>query len=140
MLSTFWKQWQLSLFIAAIFIGFSLISCEKQEGSGGTSAITGKVLIRQYNDNFTTLMEQYYATDEDVFIVYGDDPVYGDKTTTNYDGTFRFEYLREGNYTVYAYSKDSVHYPTRHEIPVIKQVEITKKNQEVNVGEVIILK
>jgi hypothetical protein len=140
MLSEFLKSLRLNLLIATIFLGFFVMSCEKQEGSGGTSAITGKVLIRQYNANFTTLMEQYYATDEDVFIVYGDDPVYGDKTTTNYNGTFRFEYLRDGNYTVYAYSKDSLYYPTRHEIPVIKRVEITKKNQEVNVGDIIILK
>jgi hypothetical protein len=134
------KKIRLTALFTAAFIGFAAISCEKQEGEGGTSSITGKVAVRQYNANFTVLTETYYATDEDVFIIYGDDPVYGDKTTTNYDGTYRFEYLREGTYIIYAYSEDSAYYPTKHEIPVIKEVRITKKNQEVKVDNIIILK
>ncbi len=121
-------------------IGFSSLSCEKEEGKGGTNTITGKVAVRQYNANFTVLVEQYYATDEDVFIVYGDEEVYSDKTSTNYDGTFRFDYLREGNYTVYAYSEDSTNYPTQHEIPVLHDVVISGKNKEVNAGTIVILK
>lgn len=127
-------------FITALFIAFALISCEKDEGKGGTSSISGKVLLRQYNSNFTILLEQYYASDEDVFIVYGNDVVYGDKTSTNYDGTFRFDYLREGNYTIFAYSEDSANFPTRHEIPVIRQVNITGKNQDLVVSPIVILK
>lgn len=106
-----------------------ILSCAKEEGAGGTSSITGKVAVRQYNANFTQLVEQYYATDEEVFIIYGDDPVYGDKVTTNYDGTYQFEYLQEGHYTIYAYSEDSASYPTKHMIPVIKKVNITGKNR-----------
>lgn len=117
-----------------------LISCEKDEGTGGTSSITGKVVVRQYNSNFTVLLEQYDATDEDVFIIYGDDVVYGDKTTTNHDGTFRFDYLREGNYTVFAYSEDSVNYPTQREIPVMKQVSISGKNKDITIHPIVILK
>jgi hypothetical protein len=126
------------ILITVVIMGLN--SCEKEAGIGGTSSITGKVVVRQYNSNFTTLTEQYYATDEDVYIVYGDDPVYGDKTSTNFDGTYRFEYLREGRYTIYAYSEDSVNYPSQHEIPVIQEVEITKKNQEVTVSPIVILK
>jgi hypothetical protein len=117
-----------------------LSACKKEEGVGGTSTITGKVLVRQYNANFTVLMEQYYAPDEDVFIIYGDDEAYGDKFATNYDGTYRFEYLREGEYTVFAYSEDSLKYPTNHEIPVIRKVKINGKNQTVVVDDIIILK
>ncbi len=134
------KRFRLTVFIAGFSLILLALACQKEEGEGGTSSITGKVFVRQYNANFTTLMEQYYAPDENVFIVYGDDPVYGDKTSTNYDGTYRFEYLREGKYTIYAYSEDSAYYPTQHEIPVIRHVEITKRNQEVNVGDIIILK
>ncbi len=128
------------ILITVIIIGFIAYSCEKEAGVGGTSSITGKVVVRQYNSNFTILTEQYYATDEKVFIVYGDDPVYGDRTSTNYDGTYRFEYLREGSYTIYAYSEDSANYPSQQEIPVIQIVEITKKNQEVKVSPIVILK
>jgi hypothetical protein len=84
--------------------------------------------------------DQYYATDEDVFIVYGDEDVYGDKVSTNYDGTFRFDYLREGNYKVFAYSEDSAGYPTKHMIPVIKNVKISGKNKSVSAGTLVILK
>jgi hypothetical protein len=127
-------------YIVALFIAVALISCEKDEGKGGTSSISGKVMLRQYNTNFTILLEQYYASDEDVFIVYGNDVVYGDKTSTNYDGTFRFDYLREGSYTIFAYSEDSANFPTRHEIPVIRQVNITGKNQDLVVNPIVILK
>jgi hypothetical protein len=134
------KKINSQIFIVVTILALIIHSCEKEEGPGGTSSITGKVAVRQYNENFTLLTEQYYATDEDVFIIYGDDEVYGDKTTTNHDGTFRFEYLREGKYTVFAYSEDSANYPTRHEIPVMKSVEITGKNQEVSAGTLVILK
>jgi hypothetical protein len=114
-------------------------SCSKDEGIGGKSSITGKVIVRQYNANFTYLQEEYAAPDEDVFIIYGDDPVYGDKVTTNYDGNYRFEYLQEGTYSVYAYSEDSAKYPTQHKIPIIRQVKVGK-NQVVQAEDIVILK
>lgn len=123
-----------------LILGLFLSACEKGPGEGGSSSITGKVVVRQYNANFTTLIEQHYATDEDVFIVYGDDITYSDKTSTHYDGTFRFNYLRKGEYTIYAYSEDSANYPSQREIPVIKTVKITDNNQEVVVPDIIILK
>lgn len=132
-----------------IISGFTLLgllflvlfnACKKEEGIGGTSSITGKVLVRQYNDNFTVKTEQYYASDEEVFIIYGDEDIYGDKVTTNYDGTFRFEYLREGNYKVFAYSEDSAGYPSKKMLPVIKNVKIDGKNKTVSAGTIVILK
>ena len=130
----------LKLFLTTLVLISCLIhACKKDEGIGGKSSITGKVIVRQYNANFTFLQEQFPAPDEDVFIIYGDDPVYGDKVSTNYDGTYRFEYLREGNYTVFAYSEDSANYPTHHKIPVMKQISISK-NQTVQVEDIFILK
>jgi hypothetical protein len=134
------KNLPVFLALLAAIVGITVSSCQKQEGIGGNSAISGKVAVRQYNANFTILLEQYYATDEEVFIIYGDDLVYSDKVTTNYDGTFLFEYLREGNYTIFAYSEDSVNYPTKHHVPVIQHVKITGKNQTVEADNIIILK
>jgi len=128
------------LALSSLLFMFLFNACKKDEGLGGTSTITGKVLVRQYNANFTVKTEQYYAADEDVFIIYGDEDVYGDKVTTNYDGTFQFEYLREGNYKVFAYSEDSAAYPTQHEIPVIKNIKIDGKNKTVSAGTIVILK
>jgi len=125
----------ISLCIMTLFV----FSCKKEEGPGGTSSIRGKVIMRDYNTNFTEIIEQYYATDEDVFIIYGDDEVYGDKVSTNYDGTYEFEYLREGSYKIFAYSKDSANYPSKHMIPVIVKASITGKKETVNAKDIVIL-
>ena len=110
------------------FISFILmIACEKEEGIGGTSTITGKVKVREYNGNFTFMIGEYYAGDQDVYIIYGNDSVYSDKFTTSYDGTYRFEYLREGTYKVFAYSLDSAAYPLDRKMEVMKELQLPRK-------------
>jgi len=126
--------------ISLVILGLVAFSCKKEEGIGGKSAIKGRVIVRQYNTNFTELIEQYYAPDEDVFIIYGDDEVYGDKVTTNYDGTYEFEFLREGSYSIYAYSEDSANYPTKHMIPVIVNAKTSGKKETVEAKNIVILK
>ena len=43
--------------------------------------------------------------DEDVFIIYGNHEYgYDDKVKTSFDGTYRFNYLNDGNYKIYAYN------------------------------------
>ncbi len=133
----------ITTFFLVLLLGIGFIACEKDPGKGGTSTIRGKVIIREYNRDFTIQKTpDYPGAKEDVFIIYGDDAVYGDKFETNYDGIYEFNYLREGSYTVYAYSKDSTkNYDlTSEEIPVIRQVEITAKNQTVEVPDIIVLK
>jgi hypothetical protein len=85
-----------------------LAGCVKEEGIGGTCTITGKVYAYDYNAELTSLRAQYYAPDEDVYIIYGDDSIFSDRTRTSYEGSYRFEYLRRGTYTIYAYSKNIV--------------------------------
>jgi len=129
--------------ILALFVTIALVACEKEAGRGGTSKITGKVIIREYNRDFSVQKTpDYPGAKEDVFIIYGGDAVYGDKFETHYDGTYEFTYLREGSYTVYAYSKDSTNnYDLTSElIPVIREVEITGKDQTVEVPDIIVLK
>jgi hypothetical protein len=128
--------------ISGIFflLAITLASCEKGPGTGGTSTIRGKVMVREYNGDFTILRDEYPGAKEDVYLIYGDDFVYGDKFETNFDGSYEFDYLREGSYTVYAYSKDSTNLITAEVIAVIKQVEITAKEQIVVVPDIIILK
>lgn len=115
-------------------------SCEKGPGEGGTSTIRGKVIIREYNGSYTILRGEYPATKEDVFIVYGDDEVYGDNFETGYDGIYEFNYLREGSYTIYAYSDDSTDLITSRQVAVMRHVEITGKDQIIEVPDIIILK
>jgi hypothetical protein len=119
------------------FLFISLQSCKKEAGSGGSSSIYGKVKVKDYNDTFTTLLEEYYAQDVDVFIVYGDDKSYSDHNRTGYDGTYEFKYLRPGDYKIYVYSKDSS-LQTNAMIPIIKEVTISKNKEEVEVPEISI--
>ena len=116
---------------------FAVSSCKKDPGSGGTSSIYGKVLAKNYNSTFTVLQEQYYAQDVDVYIIYGDDKSYSDRVRTSYDGTYEFKYLRKGIYHIYAYSKDST-LQTNAMIPVIRDVEINKNQQENEASEIMI--
>jgi hypothetical protein len=125
-------------FLISIFLAL-MVSCEKDPGKGGNSSIFGKVYVKDYNSTFTILQDEYYGQDENVYVIYGDDVTYSDDVSTNYDGTYEFKYLRPGKYKIYAYSKDSS-LQTLADIPIIKEVEITGKNQRIEVPDIVIFK
>ncbi len=128
------------VFILTLGVITGLTACEQEEGFGGTSSVSGKVYALDYNTELTELLEQYYAPDEDVFIVFGDDITYADKVSTHYDGTFEFKNLRKGQYTVYAYSKDTTGNPDGEKFPVISSFEVTSNGQEIVLNDLIIVK
>ncbi|HNW88966.1 MAG TPA: hypothetical protein PKN48_04835 [Bacteroidales bacterium] len=129
----------LLFFIAYFVVATIFTSCKKEAGEGGTSSIYGKVYVKNYNSTYTVLLEEYYAQDVDVYIIYGDDKTYSERIRTNYDGTYEFKYLRKGTYHIYAYSEDST-LQTNANIPIIRDIEITKNNQEVEADEIVIFK
>ena len=96
------------LTLVAFILISHLTACLKEPGTGGTSTITGKIYAYDYDSEMNNLRTQYYAPDEDVFIIYGEDSIYSDRTKTSYDGSYRFEYLRPGSYTIFAYSKNVI--------------------------------
>ena len=106
----------------------TLFSCKKDEGPGGTSNIIGKVWVQDYSNNFTVLTSEYWAEEENVYIIYGNDTIYSDRTKTTYNGSYWFQYLHEGTYTIYAYSNDSstVNPSPSGRIPVKVKVTIDK--------------
>lgn len=123
-----------------IWVSFLLAGCQVKEGIGGTASITGRVYALDYTADFSELDDEYYAPEENVYIVYGDDDFYGDRVDTHYDGTFRFDFLRKGKYTVYVYSEDSTGQVPAGEFPVLREVEITKKNASIDLGDLVIVK
>jgi hypothetical protein len=131
------RKLTLALFALSLIAFFA---CEEGPGEGGTSTIRGKVITREYNGDFTISRGEYPAAKEDVYIIYGEDFVYGDRFETSFDGAYEFNYLRPGSYMVFAYSKDSTNLITDERIAVVKEVEITKDNQIVEVPDIIILK
>lgn len=132
------KKQIILLLIAPLMILFS--ACDKPEGKGGTSTITGKVTTEDYNATFTVLEATYPTQDEDVYIIYGSNTSYGDKVKTNYNGEYEFKYLREGSYKIYTYSKDKTLQSPSGQIAIIKEVKITDTDQKVTVDDITIYK
>jgi hypothetical protein len=93
--------------ILCIVLSTLPFSCEKSEGPGGTGSIAGTVTEQFYNDDFSLLLYERPAMDEDIFINYGQQKELGDRVRTNQLGQFRFRYLYPGNYQVYFISADS---------------------------------
>jgi hypothetical protein len=122
------------LLIAFVILGFS---CTKTEGVGGQASASGQ--LQEHLFSGTLDQGVIGAQSKDVFIIYGtDDGILDDKVETGYNGYFSFDYLRPGNYTLYAYSDcwtcafgtDSV---------VKMEFEITSKKQELDLGNITVL-
>jgi hypothetical protein len=126
--------------VAFVSVTLLLLSgCLKEPGTGGTSSITGKIYAYDYDAEMINLRAQYYAPDEDVYIVYGNDSIFSDRIQTSYDGSYRFEYLRPGTYTIFAYSKNIVS-KLPPLIPARKTVEILSRNQVLTIEDIEINK
>lgn len=99
-----------------------LTSCNKGEGEGGSGVIEGNiVLVLHPNDDYNLGTDTVVAAKVDVFIVYGDDTFYGDDVETDENGHYRFKYLKNGNYTIFAYSI----LPSGEKIAVSQTVELS---------------
>ncbi len=81
------------------------VACNKGPGEGGTGTIQGYVkLVHHPDDDYTLTPDTMAAAKTDVFIVYGEESYFGNDVETNAEGMYQFEYLRPGDYTVFAYS------------------------------------
>ena len=123
---------QLSL----LALGLLLLGCQKTEGPGGQAMVHGKIYAKEYNASFTQLLDEYYAAEENVYIMYGDNEVYDDDMKTNFDGTFQFDHLTKGKYTIFVYSKDSTFTTPGGSEPVFIEFEITDKKEIIDLGEI----
>jgi len=128
-----------SAFLVILLSGV-LLSCTKEAGEGGNSTIYGKIIAHNYNAEFTNLKGIYPAADEEVYIIYGDDRSYGERVRSNYEGIYEFKYLRPGNYTIYAYSKDSTLTMASEMYAVIRNVKIDKDRQTVQAEDMKIFR
>ena len=122
----------INLFLTGLLV-IILLSCTKDEGVGGKTTIRGKVIVQDYNDDFSIMLSEYNATEEDVYIIYGNDETFGDQVETNYDGTFEFRYLLPGDYSIFIYSEDSS-VNLLYDTVIIKNITITKKDDIVDAG------
>jgi hypothetical protein len=133
---------QFKLIALSLIVLGSLIalSCKKPAGEGGKASIKGSLWAEDWNGSFTIKNGEYAAYDEDVYIIYGDDVDYSDKTKSNYNGEFEFKYLRKGKYKIYVYSKDKTLTSPSGEVSIIQEVEITEKKQVFTIDKITIYK
>lgn len=128
------------LVLGLISAVFFLVACKKVEGPGGSSSIVGKIHAKVY-DGANNLINEYDIMEYDVYIIYGDDPddtFYDDDVETSYDGSFRFDYLEKGTYTIFVYEKCTT-CPSGKNV-IFKTTEIVDKKSEIDLGVIDIRK
>lgn len=125
---------RISIIVALSFIGFFFNGCKKVEGEGGSSTIKGKIYEKKYN-SVGGVIAEYNAADERVYIIYGEGSTfYNDDIRTSYDGSFEFNYLQPGKYTIFVY-EDCNTCPSGVK-EVIVNTEITGKKSVVDLGTI----
>ena len=124
------------LIFSVVLVVFS--ACSKYEGQGGAATIKGVVIEQRYN-SLGNVIASYPAPDQDVFIIYGaDNSFYDDDIKTSYDGSYEFRYMRKGTYRIFTYEDCNTCPSGKKE--VMKEVEITEKNQELLMDTIYIKK
>jgi len=122
------------IMIVTVITGTLLLmaSCDQPEGYGGTAAIKGKIETSFYNEEYSDLVKQEPAVDEEVFLLFGENETVGDKVETSATGAFEFAYLNPGKYQLYYTSQDSTKSDDA-EYPVIIDVEL-EAGQDLDLG------
>jgi hypothetical protein len=84
------------------------------------------------------MVKEYYAPDERVYLIYGEDSVYNEEFDTSYEGSYEFTFLRKGDYQVFAYSDCPTCFGETE--AVFETVTISENGEVVQVPDLIILK
>lgn len=92
-----------------LIVCFGLFSCSLEEGEGGKGVITGRVIAQEKFSNpiigiVDSVLKEYPAIDERVYLTYGDNSIYDDDFRTDENGYFKFESLTKGDYSLTFYS------------------------------------
>ena len=121
--------------ILSLLILTSFFSCTKSAGTGGQATIRGKVIVDNMNILGDTLAS-YNAQDHDVFIIYGNNNnTHNDDAKTSYDGTFEFNFLNVGDYTLFTYS-DCANCSNGEDSVVIISTTIEKRDEVIELEEI----
>lgn len=118
---------KINVFISFLTFGLLFLSsCNRDEGFGGSSMLEGYVYnIVHYDDNFSFRKDTIPAVREDVFLIFGNNSTdyFGEDVETDQNGFYRIEYLRPGNYKVFAYSETA----DKKRTAVMKDVKVAGK-------------
>lgn len=126
------RWYSMGILVSVLFLAGG---CVNEEGEGGTSSISGTLVTQYFNDDYSMMIKEEPAVDEKVSILYGDESFVGDDVDASNDGSFRFSWLRRGDYTVYYESEDTLT-AEREEQVISHQVSIDKGEQH-DMGKLI---
>ncbi len=129
---------KLKYLVVLIVLNLLLFSCKKHSGIGGNSSIVGQLNVEHYNSDFSVLKYTEPAVDVYVYLVFGDQKGYGSRIRTMYDGSFEFNNLRVGEYTIYSYSMNKNQQGAGQLVSVLKRVKINKNKEIVDSGKLTI--
>ncbi|WP_313807502.1 hypothetical protein [Flavobacterium sp.] len=121
----------LILFITS----FCLLSCSKDEGYGGLASISGKVFAKDYNSSGVLVSEGYIAGMK-VYISAHDGGAFYDDVDTYPDGSFKFNFLHEGEYDVWVVG--DCDYCPWDQTYVLKTIKVSSKKENVVVEDFIV--
>jgi hypothetical protein len=133
------------IFILVVIVLF-FSSCKKEPGEGGTSSIIGSVYkISTYFNVLTQEVDTvFYQLDsgEDVYVIYSDNEsdFYNDKIETNWNGQYRFDYLRKGDYTIFVYADSTDILNISYDYPVFQHISVEANNSTYTLSDFIINK
>lgn len=125
-------------FIFTLIVLLILCSCKKTAGEGVNSSIKGKIWIQDYSKSFT-LLHEYASVDVEVYIIYGDETIQGDKVNTNTNREFEFKHLKKDSYKIYAVSEKRINYSNKtKDAAVLINTPISKNKLVVDAGTITI--
>ena len=121
-----------------VIVAIVAAGCKKTEGEGGSARIKGKVFVIDFKDDLALKPDTIIASEEDIYIVYGSNDIINDKCTTNDKGEYGFDFLRPGNYSIIAFTKQPEQ--SGHDSSIVKKVNISGKKSTVEVEDIYINK
>jgi len=119
----------LQCLLCVVLLMTFMQSCNRDEGLGGSSSVKGTVWnIVHYDDDFSFTAETIPAAKKDVYLIFGSNAndYFGDDVETDPNGVYRFDYLRKGDYIVFAYSE----YPDGRKEAVTANVKVGSGSSE----------
>jgi hypothetical protein len=126
-----------NILVAVLLIVVVLASCTKGAGPGGRSTIKGKVWAKNLDKTMSIVRDSGYVADEKVFISYGDVTAIGQDVSTSHDGSFLFEYLRPGKYTIWCLSK-KLYGINLLDTTIKQEINISSNGDEVTTKDIVI--
>lgn len=125
-------------YLYMFFAIVAFISCEKEEGIGGTASIKGTVFQQDLNFQLSKSGAARLLADKDVFISYGNNTTVDDKIETSPSGEFIFSYLTPGTYTIFTYSDDTLNFRSKNDIVLSFTITISDKDEKADVGDILV--